>query len=147
MSQVTGSSTVTPTDSSATRPIGRWLWVVIGLTGLMVYRAIAAVGLTDLGDGTPDFWIVALTGDAFIGVTAPIVAFLLWKRRGLAIWTIAIAWHVTGIKVFLAGSQFLAVDIPDRATVAMLAPIFGVGIAFHLLTIYLLIRFRRHYLG
>ena len=120
---------------------------MIGLTALMVHRLAALFNISDLGEGTPDFWIVALTGDTFIGVTAPIVAVMLWKNRGLAVWTIAIAWHVIGIKDYSAGAQFAALEIPNGMSASVILPVFAVGISIHLLCIFLLARFRRHYLG
>ena len=113
MSDTSARNPATPGVGNARRQISRWLWVVIGLSALMVYRLVAFIGFSDFGDGTPEFWVVAFTGDAFMGVTAPIVAIMLWKTRGLAIWTTAIAWHVIGIKDYLAGAQFLAVEVPD----------------------------------
>jgi len=120
---------------------------VIGLSALVVYRLVALPGLLDLGDSTPEFWVVAFTGDTFMGVTALIIAIMLWKTRGLAIWTTAIAWHMIGIKDYLAGAQFLAVELPDGASLSVIVPIFAVGISAQVLCIFLLVRFRRDYLG
>ena len=134
-------------ESNTAYPIGRRLRVAIGLSALMFYRTTVAFQISEIGEGTPDFWIVAISGDVFMGLTAPIVAVLLWKKRGMAIWITAIVWHAIGIKDYLAGSQFLGVALPGYATVGMLAPIFVVGITFHLICIFLLSRYRRRYLG
>ena len=91
----------------------------------------------------PQFWIVAFTGDAFMAVTAPIIVILLLRTRGLAVWTIAIAWQVIGIKDYSAGLQFYAMD-PNQGN--LLWFILGGGTVIHLLNIYLLSRFRRFYL-
>ncbi len=147
MSEKTAPIPEAAVEDDNTHPIGGWLWLVIGLSALMTYRLVAIAGFSDLGDGTPDYWVVAFTGDMFMGITASIVAILLWKTRGIAIWTIAIAWHAIGIKDYLAGSQFLGVDIPDGTPLEALVTIFAVGISFHVICIFLLTRYRHRYLG
>ena len=142
---MSGNSTEdTPTPQNGAP--GRWFQVVIWLTAIMTYRLVVAGGFADLGEGTPEFWVVALTGDTFMGLTAPIVAYLLWKNRGLAIWTTAIVWYAIGIKDYLAGLMFAGIELPDGTSAGMLVPILIVGIGFHVLCIYLLARHRRHYL-
>lgn len=125
---------------------GRWFWVVISLSALMTYRLVAVGGFADLGEGTPEFWVVAFTGDTFMGLTAPIVAYLLWKTRGLAIWTTAIVWHAIGIKDYIAGLEFVGVELPSGSSASLIIPILVVGISVQLLCIYLLALHRRHYL-
>ena len=147
MSEISAQNLATLEKGTSSRPLSRGLWVVIGLTALMVHRLAALFSFSDLGEGTPDFWVVAFTGDTFIGVTAPIVAFMLWKNRGLAVWTTAIVWHVIGIKDYSAGAQFAALETPDGMSASVILPVFAVGISVHLLCIFLLVRCRRHYLG
>ena len=144
MSQVTEP----PTERGATRPIG--LWVVIVLSALMVFRIVALRGIPNLGETGPEFWIVAFTGDVFVGITALIVAGLLWRVRGLAVWTIGIVWHVIGLNDFTVAWQLFYIEPPffdtgNMGNVPLV--IFAVGIVVHLLCIYLLVRYRRYYLG
>ena len=80
MSENPAPTTEAAVEDNNTHAIGGWLWVVIGLSALMTYRLVAIAGFADLGDGTPDYWVVAFTGDTFMGATAPIVAILLWKK-------------------------------------------------------------------
>ena len=148
MSQVPASNIETPTDSGATRPIG--LWVVIVLSALMVFRTFALRAIPNLGETGPEFWIVAFTGDVFVGITALIVAGLLWRVRGLAVWTIGIVWQVIGLQDFTVAWQLFYIEPPffdtgNMGNVPLV--IFAVGIGVHLLCIYLLVRYRRYYLG
>ena len=148
MSEGNTLSKETQNKNGASRPPG--FWVVIVLTALMFYRIVGFFGLTTLGDTQPMGWIVAFTGDAFMGVTALIVAGLLWKYRGLGVWTIAIVWHVIGIKDYLAGTQLAIVEPPIDAEpggLGVFFVIFGVGILLHIISIYLLSRNRNYYLG
>ena len=107
MSQVTASNMETPTEGGATRPIG--LWVVIVLSALMVLRTFALTRIPNLGETGPEFWRVAFTGDVFVGITALIVAGLLWRVRGLAVWTIGIVWQVIGLQDFTVAWQLFYV--------------------------------------
>ena len=148
MSQVTASNIETPTERGATRPIG--LWVVIVLSALMVFRTFALRGIPNLGETGPEFWIVAFTGDVFVGITALIVAGLLWRVRGLAVWTIGIVWQVIGLNDFTVAWQLFLIEPPffDTGNMGNVPfVIFAVGIVVHLLCIYLLVRYRRYYLG
>ena len=144
MSQVLDSGTITPTESSAIRPMG--LWVVMVLSALMAYRVVALTMMSELGKTMPVFWSAPLHGDAFIGLTALIVAGLLWRFRGLAVWTIGIVWHVIGFKDFTVGMDLHFVE-PVFPPGDMVLIVFTVGMLVHLLCIYLLVRFRRYYLG
>ena len=140
-------SQIMQTKNSTTRPPG--FWVVIVLTALMFYRIVPLFSsISTLGDTMPMGWIVAITGDAFMGVTALIVAGLLWKYRGLAVWTIAIVWHVIGIKDYLVGTQLAIVEPPAQTGGGgVFFVIFGVGILMHIISLYLLSRYRNYYLG
>jgi len=94
-------------------------------------------------------WFVPLTGDAFVGITALIVAGLLWRSQGLAVWTIGIVWHVIGIKDYIAGLQLLVADPPieSPAPAEVFFVILGVGAFLQIISIYLLSRYRSYFLG
>lgn len=42
-------------------------------------------------------WLYPAYVDMFVGITAPFVAFAIWRRTGLAVWTTAIVWFVISI--------------------------------------------------
>src|SRR5262245_41677281 len=59
--------------------------VICVLAILQVYRIIAY----PYAQGA---WFFPASADVFFGITAPLVAFALWRRIGLGIWTIGIVW-------------------------------------------------------
>lgn len=85
-------------DETWERPKARLgLIVAIVLTGVMTWRISALTYLSQVGDTLPEFWGIAFKGDAFIGVTAPIVAYLLYKHRTLSVWTLGVVWQCIGL--------------------------------------------------
>lgn len=131
--------------SDTTMPTG--LWVAIGITALMVYRLLGFNFLGEVGNTIPEMWGVAFRGDIFIGATALIVAYLLWKSRGLAVWTIAIVWHWVGIRDYVSAIEFQFIEPFDPSLGnAILVPLFG-GLILQLIAAFLLVKYRRIYLG
>ena len=120
------------------------IWISIVITGLMFYRFSALMMLQEVGTTIPVFWGIAFKGDVLIGATALIVAFALWKYKNLTIWTIAIVWHVLGIKDFLTGLEFYYIE-PFEAVKEMGPAIFIIGQIAHLIAIFFLVRNRTHY--
>lgn len=116
------------------------LKMAIGLTLLMIYRVSAGLYLPKVGDSIPEFWGIAYRGDIVIGVTAPIIAFLLWKRRSLSTWTLAIVWQWIGLKDFIGGLEFHLIEPFDPAMGDLPIAIFIIGPVIHIYTTYLLVR-------
>ncbi len=122
--------------------------ITIIITAIMVYRFMVVFMWGDLGNGTPEVWSIPYAGDAFVGLTALIVAYMLWKHKGPLVWLSGIVFHVIGIKDFSVAGQLIFIDPPPQ----MPDPTFGiifmsVGISLQLLCIALLIRNRQYYLG
>ena len=42
-------------------------------------------------------WLYPAYLDMFVGITAPFVAFAIWRRTGLAVWATAIVWFALSI--------------------------------------------------
>ncbi len=131
----------------AARPLG--VVVTLVLTGLMVYRVIGIPFVWgELGKSIPQVWSIPFSGDAFVGLAAVVVTYLLWKRPSLMAWTIGIAFHVIGIKDFSVAGQliFLAPNpMMPNPTVGIIFT--SVGIGLQLLCIGLLVRNRDYYLS
>ena len=75
--------------------------IMLVLTLLMGGRAmtlafIHRAGGPDAGD-PPAAWLMPLLGDALIGVSAFCIAWLIWKHKGLWVWTSVIVWNTIGI--------------------------------------------------
>ena len=129
------------------RPSGFML--TLFLTGAMFYRAPGAPFIwPELGESIPQVWQIAFSGDIFIGLTAGIVTYLLWKHRGLMPWTIGVLFHVIGMKDFSVAMQlaFLAPNpmLPDPYVATLFM---SVAMSVHLLCIALLVRNRHYYLS
>ncbi|NQV36437.1 MAG: hypothetical protein HQ509_00335 [Candidatus Marinimicrobia bacterium] len=65
-----------------------------------------------LGKGTPNVWVIPYSGDVVVGALALIVTYLLWKHRGLGVWTSGIVFHVIGIKDFSVAAQLIFIAPP-----------------------------------
>ena len=65
----------------------------------MTIRIVALTLLPQVGSSpvsSPISWIIPFLGDSIVGLTAPILAVLLWWKKGLAVWTTGIVWTVFG---------------------------------------------------
>jgi hypothetical protein len=104
------------------------------------------------GDGgagdPPAAWLMPLVGDAAVGLSALVVAWLLWKRPAPSTWAIAIAW--SAVAAFDALAAYL-VDIetpwPDFFMLELFGrPMFFAAAGLHVVIIALLARpeSRRH---
>ena len=58
-------------------------------------------------------WLYPAFVDVFIGITAPFVAFAIWRRTGLAVWVAAVLWFTISIfDIFDAVTNVLNVAGP-----------------------------------
>ncbi|MEL6361831.1 MAG: hypothetical protein AAFR21_12175 [Pseudomonadota bacterium] len=114
------------------------IWAV-ALTALMTYRLLPLVSYGDLGDSVPISWVNPFTGDILIGLTAPIMAFLLARRQTLFVWTVAIVWHALGIWDYCTG---IILDFVDPITWAPpgALELLVAGVLIQLLNVYILTR-------
>ena len=62
----------------------------------MTLAFITRAGGTGVGD-PPAAWLMPLIGDAVIGLSALIIAYLVWKKAGLWVWTALVVWNVVAI--------------------------------------------------
>ncbi len=71
------------------------------LTLLLAGRAMTLAFISSAGSGLPGdppaAWLMPLLGDAIIGLTGLIVAYLLLRKRGLWVWGIVVTWNVVGV--------------------------------------------------
>ena len=73
----------------------------------MTYRILGFVflGSTETfgGDVLPNAWIIPLGQDGLIGITAPIIAYLIATRPRVLTYAISLAWVWWGIADFIVG--------------------------------------------
>ncbi len=73
------------------------LILTLMLTGrAMTLAFIHRVGGEAAGD-PPIAWLMPLLGDAIIGLSGVVVAYLIWRHRGLFVWTAIVVWNVVAI--------------------------------------------------
>ena len=77
-------------------PLARIAATVLVL--LLAGRAMTLFFLPEVGSGAagsaPAGWLMPLVGDAVIGLTAPVIAGLVWKQRALVA---VVVWNALGI--------------------------------------------------
>lgn len=105
--------------------------ILMTLTLMAAGRAMTIPFIASAGDGgagdPPAAWLMPLIGDALVGVTALLVAWLLWKRPGLASWVFAIAW--SAVAAFDALAAFV-VDTTDPWPEFFMLELFGRSMFF-----------------
>ncbi len=76
------------------------LRVVLALTVMASSRAMTLAYIARAGDGgpgdPPEAWLMPLIGDAAVGLTALVVAVLIWRVRTAASWVVAVVWSAIG---------------------------------------------------
>jgi hypothetical protein len=107
----------------------------------MTLAFVGRVGAGGVGD-PPSAWLMPLVGDAFIGLSALFVAYLVLVRPTPAAWTVAVVW--TSLGAFDAVAAFL-VEVSVPWPEFFMLDIFGRGmflaaIALHLGVLVLLMR-------
>ncbi len=74
--------------------------LVLLLTLMASGRAMTLAFIARAGDGGPGDppreWLMPLIGDAFVGLSAILVAVLIWQRRSIAVWVATIVWTSIG---------------------------------------------------
>lgn len=125
------------------------------LTLLLAGRAMTLAFIHRAGQGGPGdppaAWLMPLIGDAVIGLSALVVAYLIWNKRGLWVWTCVIAWNV--VAIWDALSAFIIQTTNPWSEFFMLQQIgpamFFAASAMHLILLFLITRkpVRDHYLA
>ena len=73
------------------------LFLTLMLSGrAMTLAFISRAGGSGIGD-PPAAWLMPLIGDAVIGVSALLIAYLVWQHSGLGVWLALIIWNALAI--------------------------------------------------
>ena len=99
-----------------------------------------------VGDGgpgdPPDAWLMPLVGDAIVGVSALVVAALLWFRPSPVSWLAAVVWTVVAafdafaawlVEISAPWPDFFMLELAGRVT-------FPAAIALHGVILFLLLQ-------
>jgi len=130
--------------------------LIVAVWALIQVVRLSAISLAQsiLSAANPVAWLFPAYLDVFIGITAPFVAFAIWRRTGLAVWvsaivffSLSIADHLDAVTNALAGP--LPNNTPGFSTPAATATGLLVASALDVIALALLTRgrMRSHYLG
>ena len=90
--------------------------MVIGVVAWAAFQTIRLVGFSlaqnALAGGASPAWLYPAITDVVVGLMAPIVAFAVWRRKGLGVWVFGIVFFAVSI-----------VDHMDAVTAALTTPI------------------------
>ena len=117
MAKLAGESMeVNPQERGATgNQTPRLAIILIALLALIQVPRIAAFQLAQqvLAGHESAAWLNPPLVDVFIGITAPFVAFAIWRTTGLAVWVAALVWFTFSIfDIFDAMTTALNMAVP-----------------------------------
>ncbi len=115
----------------------------------MTLAFLGRVGGNGAGD-PPSAWLMPLVGDAIIGLSAIVVAYLILRRTGTWVWTAIIVWNA--VAIWDALSAYL-IHLTNPWPEFFMIQIFGASMFFaasamHVIIIWLAAQpdVKRHYL-
>ena len=75
--------------------------IALAITLMLAGRAMTIAFIARAGDGgagdPPAAWLMPLVGDAVIGLSAVVVAYLIVRGHGLSAWIAIVTWNVLGV--------------------------------------------------
>lgn len=108
------------------------------LIAWMAHKLAAINFIGGLGEpGLPVSWAVVFYFDLLIGGMAPFLAAMVFRARGLMVWTVAVAWNVFGLATYGAAFILDRVD-PWTSAPGWLIYVLYFGSALHLIGLFIL---------
>jgi hypothetical protein len=120
-------------------------WAILILMGATIFRAQTILFLPTLemyGGISPNAWLGPWLSDSIIGLLVPVMIYLLWTKRGIAIWGALVVYNGVGAFDYSQGliAQFV---YPMPAEMASPATVYiGIGLFMVLQLIALALLFR-----
>lgn len=119
-------------------------WAIAALMGITIFRAQTILFLPKVqmfGGPAPDGWFGPWLSDTIIGFAVPMMLYLFWTRRGMAVWGALVAYNAVGAFDYSQGliTQIISpmpVEMASAATVYvgiglfMVAQIVALGLLF-----------------
>ncbi|MGK8236158.1 hypothetical protein ACLGGT_18615 [Roseovarius sp. MS2] len=119
-------------------------WAIATLMGITIFRAQTILFLPQVqmfGGPAPDGWFGPWLSDTIIGFAVPMMLYLFWTRRGMAVWGALVAYNAVGAFDYSQGliTQIISpmpVEMASAATVYvgiglfMFAQIVALGLLF-----------------
>lgn len=106
--------------ATARRVTSKRVLVVCVLALIQVYRISAySTAQAALTGGAAAPWFFPAFADVFFGITAPVVAVILWRKIGLGVWVGGIVWLALSFFDFVDGlTTTIMVGPPGNASVS-----------------------------
>ena len=120
-------------------------WAITLLMGATIFRAQTILFLPELqmfGGIAPDGWLGPWLSDTIIGFALPVMLYLFWTRRSVAIWGALVAYNAVGAFDYSQG-LITQVISPMPVAMASAATVYvGIGLfmGFQLVALGLLLR-------
>ena len=119
-------------------------WAIALLMGATIFRGQTILFLPELqmfGGPAPDGWFGPWLSDTIIGFAVPVMLYLFWSRRSMAVWGALVAYNAVGAFDYSQGliTQAISpmpVEMASAATVYvgiglfMVAQIVALGLLF-----------------
>lgn len=125
-------------------------WAITLLMGATIFRAQTILFLPQVqmfGGIAPDGWFGPWLSDTIIGFILPVMLYLFWTRRSMAIWGVLVAYNAVGAFDYSQGLITQAIS-PMPVEMASASTVYlGIGLfmCFQLVALGLL--FRRDVIG
>ena len=120
-------------------------WAITLLMGATIFRAQTVLFLPEVqmfGGIAPDGWFGPWLSDAIIGFLLPVMLYLFWTRRGMAIWGVLVAYNAVGAFDYSQGliTQVISPMPVEMAAAATVYIGIGLFMGFQLVALGLLFR-------
>lgn len=120
-------------------------WAIALLMGATIFRAQTFLFLPELqmfGGIAPDGWFGPWLSDTIIGFALPVMLYLFWTRRSVAIWGALVAYNAVGAFDYSQGliTQVISPMPVEMASAATVYVGIGLFMGFQLVALGLLFR-------
>ena len=120
-------------------------WAITLLMGATIFRAQTILFLPELqmfGGIAPDGWFGPWLSDTIIGFALPVMLYLFWTRRSVAIWGTLVAYNTVGAFDYSQGliTQMISPMPVEMASAATVYVGIGLFMGFQLVALALLFR-------
>ena len=118
-------------------------WAITLLMGATIFRAQTILFLPQVqmfGGIAPDGWFGPWLSDTIIGFALPVMLYLFWTRRSVAVWGALVAYNAVGAFDYSQGliTQVISPMPVEMASAAMVYVGIGLFMCFQLVALGLL---------
>ena len=122
----------------------KWIAILIGFTFMRAFMGIQLPSLEMYGGENPDAWFGPWISDTILGILAPFIIYILWRKKGMKVWGILVAYNAIGAFDYAHGlmTQWTDPLIPNgiMGTPGLTYGSVGFSFLVQLIVLYLLFR-------